>query len=89
MSQVATKDAVGTSTHGGTIDDRASEPLLKPDSIDSRDQLEQECLDRFYSTRCTTSMIELTHTRQDEDEPVVDHTDRWRNLQCFLSLQKN
>ncbi|KAI4370364.1 hypothetical protein MLD38_018723 [Melastoma candidum] len=53
---------------------------LKPDTIDSWEQLEREFLNRFYSTRRVVSMIELTNTRQWEEEPVVDYIQRWRNL---------
>ncbi|XP_009762358.1 uncharacterized protein [Nicotiana sylvestris] len=53
---------------------------LEPESIDSWEQLEKEFLNRFYSTRRTVSMIELTGTKQRKDEPVVDHINRWRAL---------
>ncbi|KAM1219355.1 hypothetical protein ACFX2J_046200 [Malus domestica] len=36
-------------------------------------QLEQEFLNCFYSIRCTVSMLELTNTKQWNDEPVVDY----------------
>ncbi|KAI3444978.1 hypothetical protein Pfo_001643 [Paulownia fortunei] len=42
--------------------------------------LEQEFLNRFYSTRRTVSMIELTNSRQWKEEPVIDHINHWRNL---------
>ncbi|KAI3457318.1 hypothetical protein Pfo_013981 [Paulownia fortunei] len=42
--------------------------------------LEQEFLNRFYSTRRTVSMIELTNSRQWKEEPVIDYINRWRNL---------
>ena len=45
---------------------------LEPNSIDSWEQLEHEFLNRFYSTRRTVSMVELTNTRQRKDEPVID-----------------
>ncbi|KAK4383806.1 hypothetical protein Sango_2741900 [Sesamum angolense] len=45
-----------------------------------REQLEQEFLNRFYSTRRTVSMVELTNSRQWKEEPVVDYINRWRNL---------
>ncbi|XP_027150582.1 uncharacterized protein LOC113750841 [Coffea eugenioides] len=51
-----------------------------PGSIDSWEQLEQEFLNRFYSTRRTVSMLELTNIRQWKDEPVVNYIDRWRSL---------
>ncbi|CAA0821924.1 Unknown protein, partial [Striga hermonthica] len=53
---------------------------LEANSIDSWEQLEQEFLNRFYSTRRTVSMIELTHTKQWDEEPVIDYINRWRNL---------
>ena len=52
---------------------------LEPNSIDSWEQLEHEFLNRFYSTRRTVSMVELTNTRQRKDEPVIDFINRWRN----------
>nr|XP_027062834.1 uncharacterized protein LOC113689232 [Coffea arabica] len=53
---------------------------LTSGSIDSWEQLEQEFLNRFYSTRRTVSMLELTNARQWKDEPVVNYIDRWRSL---------
>ena len=53
---------------------------LEPESINSWEQLEKEFLNRFYSTRRTVSMLELTSTKQWRDEPVVDYINRWRNL---------
>ena len=53
---------------------------LEPESIDNWKQLEKEFLNRFYSTRRTVSMLELTSTKQWRDEPVVDYINRWRNL---------
>ncbi|KAM2040999.1 hypothetical protein ACFX16_034858 [Malus domestica] len=53
---------------------------LEPESINSWEQLEKEFLNRFYSTCCTVSMLELTNTKQWRDEPVVDYINRWRNL---------
>ncbi|KAM1220086.1 hypothetical protein ACFX13_047931 [Malus domestica] len=53
---------------------------LEPESINSWEQLEKEFLNRFYSTCCTVSMLELTITKQWRDEPVVDYINRWRNL---------
>ena len=55
---------------------------LEPESIDNWEQLEREFLDWFYSTRCTMSKMELTNTKQWENEPMVDYINRWR----FLSL---
>ncbi|CAL9004722.1 unnamed protein product [Prunus brigantina] len=53
---------------------------LESESLDSWDQMEREFLNRFYSTRRTVSMIELTNTKQWKDEPVVDYINRWRSL---------
>ncbi|KAL4650239.1 hypothetical protein ACB092_01G073000 [Castanea dentata] len=53
---------------------------LEPESIDGWDQLEREFLNRFYSTRRTVSMMELTNTKQWKDEPVVNYISRWRSL---------
>ncbi|KAL0458502.1 UNVERIFIED_CONTAM: hypothetical protein Slati_0477400 [Sesamum latifolium] len=53
---------------------------LEPESIDSWDKMETEFLNRFYSTQCTMSMLELTNARQWNDEPVVDYINRWRSL---------
>mgnify|MGYP004683078557 CR=1 FL=1 len=53
---------------------------LEAGSINSWDQLEQEFLNRFYSTKRTVSMIELTNARQWNDEPVIDYINRWRSL---------
>ncbi|KAM2293182.1 hypothetical protein EV2_028725 [Malus domestica] len=53
---------------------------LEPESINSWEQLEREFLNRFYSTRRTMSMLELTSTKQWKDEPVIDYINRWRTL---------
>ncbi|KAH6815278.1 hypothetical protein C2S51_020098 [Perilla frutescens var. frutescens] len=53
---------------------------LEPISIDSWEQLEHEFLNRFYSTRRTVSMVELTSSRRWKEEPVIDYINRWRNL---------
>ncbi|KAL0413002.1 UNVERIFIED_CONTAM: hypothetical protein Sradi_1501900 [Sesamum radiatum] len=53
---------------------------LEAGSIDGWEQLEQEFLNRFYSTRRTVSMVELTKSRQWKEEPVIDYINRWRNL---------
>ncbi|CAL8991155.1 unnamed protein product, partial [Prunus brigantina] len=53
---------------------------LESESLDSWDQMEREFLNRFYSTRRTVSMMELTNTKQWKDEPVVDYINRWRSL---------
>ncbi|KAL0434503.1 UNVERIFIED_CONTAM: hypothetical protein Slati_2784600 [Sesamum latifolium] len=53
---------------------------LEVGSIDGWEQLEQEFLNRFYSTRRIISMVELTNSRQWKEEPVIDYINRWRNL---------
>ena len=53
---------------------------LEPESIDCWDQMEREFLNRFYSTRRTLGMMELTNTEQWRDEPAVDFINRWRSL---------
>ncbi|KAB2614742.1 hypothetical protein D8674_021330 [Pyrus ussuriensis x Pyrus communis] len=53
---------------------------LEPESINSWDQLEREFLNRFYRTRRTVSMLELTSTKQWRDEPVINYINRWRSL---------
>ncbi|KAK4400813.1 hypothetical protein Sango_1187400 [Sesamum angolense] len=53
---------------------------LEAGSIDGWEQLEQEFLNRFYNTRRTINMIELTNYRQWKEEPVIDYINRWRNL---------
>ncbi|KAH7867399.1 hypothetical protein Vadar_032865 [Vaccinium darrowii] len=53
---------------------------LEPNSIDSWDQLQQDFLNRFFSTRRIVNMTELSNTLQQEDEPVIDYINRWRNL---------
>ena len=55
---------------------------LAPKCIDNWDQMEREFLNRFYSTRRTISMMELTNTKQWKDKSVVDYINRCR----FLSL---
>ncbi|XP_024200624.1 uncharacterized protein LOC112203961 [Rosa chinensis] len=53
---------------------------LELESIDSWDQMEREFLNRFYSTRRTVSMMELTSAKQWKDERAVDYINRWRSL---------
>ncbi|KAA0065384.1 ty3-gypsy retrotransposon protein [Cucumis melo var. makuwa] len=53
---------------------------LELEVIDSREQLEKEFLNRFYSTKRTVSMMELTNTKQRKGEPVIDYINRWRAL---------
>ena len=53
---------------------------LAPESIDSWDQMEHEFTSRFYSTRRTVSMVELSNTKQWQDENVMEYIQRWRSL---------
>ncbi|KAL0420248.1 UNVERIFIED_CONTAM: hypothetical protein Slati_3047700 [Sesamum latifolium] len=53
---------------------------LESSSIDGWEQLKQEFFNRFYSTRRTISMVELTNSRQWKEEPVIDYINRWMNL---------
>ncbi|KAL0284681.1 UNVERIFIED_CONTAM: hypothetical protein Scaly_2841400 [Sesamum calycinum] len=53
---------------------------LEASSINVWEQLEQEFLNRFYSTRRTVSMVELTNSRQWKEELVIHYINRWRNL---------
>ena len=53
---------------------------LASTSIDSWGQMENEFLNRFYSTRRVVSISELTNTRQGDKEQVVDYIHRWRAL---------
>ncbi|GAA0159368.1 hypothetical protein LIER_16159 [Lithospermum erythrorhizon] len=50
---------------------------LEPDSIESCTQLEGEFLNRFFSTKCTVSMIELANAKRRQEEPVIDFINRW------------
>ncbi|KAL0361062.1 UNVERIFIED_CONTAM: hypothetical protein Sradi_3790700 [Sesamum radiatum] len=53
---------------------------LEAGSIDGWEQLEQEFLNRFYNTRRTIRMVELTNSRQWKEELVIDYINRWRKL---------
>ena len=53
---------------------------LAPECIDSRDQMECEFLNRFYSTWWTISMMELTNTKQWKNESVIDYINPWHSL---------
>ncbi|KAA0026179.1 ty3-gypsy retrotransposon protein [Cucumis melo var. makuwa] len=50
---------------------------LESEVIDSWEQLEKEFFNRFYSTRRTVSMMELTNTKQRKGEPIIDYMNRW------------
>ncbi|KAL0320238.1 UNVERIFIED_CONTAM: hypothetical protein Sradi_5285300 [Sesamum radiatum] len=53
--------------------------------IDGWEQLEQEFLNRFYSTRRTVSMVELINSRQWK-EPFINYINRWRNLSLIARI---
>ncbi|KAK4395928.1 hypothetical protein Sango_1747100 [Sesamum angolense] len=53
---------------------------MEAGSIDGWKQLEQEFLNRFYSTRRTVSIVELTNSYQWKEELVIDYINKWRNL---------
>jgi len=42
--------------------------------------MEQEFLNRFYSTQRTVCLTELTNTKQWKDEPVLNYINHWRSL---------
>jgi len=49
---------------------------LEHKSINNWKQMEQEFLNRFYSTQRPISMTELTNAKQWKDEPVLDYINR-------------
>ncbi|KAA0051786.1 ty3-gypsy retrotransposon protein [Cucumis melo var. makuwa] len=53
---------------------------LEPETIDSWVQLEKDFLNLFYNTRRIVIMIELTATKQEKSELVIDYINRWRAL---------
>ncbi|KAA0058183.1 ty3-gypsy retrotransposon protein [Cucumis melo var. makuwa] len=57
---------------------------LEPKVIDSWEQLKIEFLISFYTTRHVVSMMELTNTKQQKEEPVINYINRWRaiSLDC-------
>ena len=63
---------------------------LELEFINSWEQMEQEFLDRVYSTQYTVSMTKLTNTKQCKGEPVLDYINRWRALsqECKDKLSK-
>ncbi|KAL9241927.1 hypothetical protein vseg_015979 [Gypsophila vaccaria] len=56
---------------------------LAHQSINSWEQMEDEILSRFYNTRRVVSIVELTKTKQRDEESVIDFINRW----CILSLE--
>ena len=53
---------------------------MQPESIDNWEQLEREFLNQFYSICHTVGTIELTNSKQWNDEPVVDYINRCHSL---------
>ncbi|KAK3023177.1 hypothetical protein RJ639_043486 [Escallonia herrerae] len=53
---------------------------LEPESIDYWEDIEHEFQNRFYNTRYSMSMMELTNTKQRKEESVVDYINRWLAL---------
>ncbi|KAK3012129.1 hypothetical protein RJ639_012518 [Escallonia herrerae] len=49
---------------------------LEPELINCWEEMEREFQNRFYSTRHSMSMIELTNTKQQKEEPIVDYINR-------------
>ncbi|KAA0035846.1 ty3-gypsy retrotransposon protein [Cucumis melo var. makuwa] len=48
--------------------------------IDNWEELEREFLNRFYSTRCIVSLMELGNTKQRKGKPVINYINRRRAL---------
>jgi len=53
--------------------------------------MENEFLNRFYSTRHVVSISELTNTKQGDEELVIDYIYRWRalSLKCKDHLHES
>ncbi|KAK4397782.1 hypothetical protein Sango_1253700 [Sesamum angolense] len=49
---------------------------LEAGSIDGWGQLEQEFLNRLYSTQRTVSMVKLVNSRQWKEEQIIDYINR-------------
>ncbi|XP_015064640.1 uncharacterized protein LOC107009826 [Solanum pennellii] len=80
------KDKYEVSTKSSHMNGNAFDwyTYLEPNSIDSWEQLQHEFLNRFYSTRRTVGMVELTNNRQRKDEPVIDFINRWRKASLIF-----
>jgi len=52
--------------------------------------MKSKILNRFYSTSCVISIIELTNIRQWNNKLVVDYINRWRalSLECKDQLSE-
>ncbi|KAL0307925.1 UNVERIFIED_CONTAM: hypothetical protein Sangu_3002800 [Sesamum angustifolium] len=57
---------------------------LEASSIDRWEQLEQEFLNRFYSTRRTVSMVELTNSRQWKEESFEELATRAHDMELSM-----
>ena len=60
-------------------------------SIDSWGKIENEFLNRFYSTHRMVDISELTNTRQWDEEPLIEYVNRWHalSLKCKDHLPKS
>ncbi|KAK2976923.1 hypothetical protein RJ640_015899 [Escallonia rubra] len=84
LKQVDTNEHPDASTSGGYKNKERNAfdwyTDLEPESIDCWEEMEREFQNRFYSTRRSVSMIELTNTKQRKEEHVVGYINRWRAL---------
>ena len=52
--------------------------------------MQNEFLNRFYSSRRIVSISELTNTKQYDQEPVINYINRWRALsECKDNLPES
>ncbi|KAK2965460.1 hypothetical protein RJ640_008254 [Escallonia rubra] len=84
LKQVDTNEHPDASTSGGYKNKERNAfdwyTDLEPESIDCWEEMEREFQNRFYSTRRSVSMMELTNTKQRKEDHVVDYINRWRAL---------
>ncbi|KAK2972773.1 hypothetical protein RJ640_027868 [Escallonia rubra] len=84
LKQVDTNEHPDASTSGGYKNKERNAfdwyTDLEPESIDCWEEMEREFQNRFYSTRRSVSMMELTNTKQRKEEHVVGYINRWRAL---------
>ncbi|KAK4718324.1 hypothetical protein R3W88_016662 [Solanum pinnatisectum] len=78
---------IETCNNAGTYGDYLIKQFLgslKGNAFDWYTDIESEFLNRFYSTRRTVSMVELTNTHQRNEESVFNFINRWRHasLNC-------
>ncbi|KAL9236205.1 hypothetical protein vseg_010906 [Gypsophila vaccaria] len=64
---------------------------MDPESIDGWDHMNDEFLNRFYSTNRIVSMNELANATQEEEESVLDYINRSRalSLECKERLSES